>query len=342
MLKLGQEGGEDALSAIVRDLMAQEMAGFALELESALAPQQGYLTQAEMDLYQGGKKVRPLLLLLSARLFQPQQALPRKVLRASASLEMLHVATLIHDDIVDHASLRRGQSSVNAARGTEMAILIGDMQFLQAVRCFTDAIETERDMQLVRWVLDTAFEICKGEIDEMTTRPQASPQALHARYLSTIDRKTAVLFSLACESGAALMQAGKSDVRRLGEYGRRLGRAFQMMDDLLDVAHSDSAAGKRKGQDLQQKRLTLPLIHAMQLWGDAHPMVRYLRSEEAADETQIAQWVEQIRHSEAFLQSYAEARNTALQARDALQGLPQGPHLQAMRALCMQVVERTF
>lgn len=322
--------------------MAGDMAGFETQLVNALQPQQGYLTEAEMALYRGGKKLRPLTLLLSARLFQRDGALPHKVLRASAALEMLHVASLIHDDIIDHAALRRGQGSVNAARGTEMAILIGDMQFLQAVRCFVDAIEDDNDMQLVKWVLDSAFDICRGEIDEMTTQPYWHPDALHGRYLTTIDRKTAVLFGLACESGAALMRARTADLRRLGAFGRHMGRAFQMMDDILDLAQADAESGKCKGLDLHQRRLTLPIIHAMKLFGDLHPMVRYLRSTEPVPPTQIDAWVDAIRRSDAFALAYAEARATALQAVAHLALLPAGPHRQALLDITMFVVNRSY
>lgn len=333
---------KDPVSAILEGLMAAEMEGFQRELANALAPQQGYLSDAEMALYRSGKKLRPLMLLLTARLFQPEGELPFKVMRASASLEMLHVASLIHDDIVDHASLRRGQSSVNAARGTEMAILIGDMQFLQAVRCFIDAIEDQNDMQLVKWVLDSAFDICRGEIDEMTTQPYGHPDSLLARYLTTIDRKTAVLFGLACESGAALMRARTSELRRLGSFGRYMGRAFQMMDDIFDLAHSDEQAGKLKGIDLHQRRMTLPIIEAMKLFGDHHPMVRYLRSQDAPPAQQINAWVDEIRRSDAFALAYALARDTALQAVQYLDNLPDGPHLQALQDITMHVVNRPY
>ncbi|CAO3452594.1 polyprenyl synthetase family protein [Azospirillum sp.] len=335
-------GARDPVGTILQDLMAADMAGFERELSAALEPQEGYLSDAEMALYQGGKKLRPLMLLLTARLFQAEGPLPVKVLRASASLEMLHVATLIHDDIVDHASLRRGQHSVNAARGTEMAILIGDMQFLQAVRCFVDAIEDQEDMQLVKWVLDSAFDICRGEIDEMTTQPFWHPDSLLSRYLTTIDRKTAVLFGLACESGAALMRARTSELRRLGSFGRYMGRAFQMMDDIFDLAHSDEEAGKRKGIDLHQRRITLPIIHAMRLFGDMHPMVRYLRSQETPPTEQINAWVDEIRRSDAFTLAYAQARDTALQAVQFLDGLPPGPHLKALRDITMHAVNRPY
>jgi heptaprenyl diphosphate synthase len=332
----------DPVNDILQNLMAEEMLGFERELAHALEPQQGYLSEAEMALYRSGKKLRPLMLLLTARLFQPEEVLPFKVLRASASLEMLHVASLIHDDIVDHASLRRGQHSINAARGTEMAILIGDMQFLQAVRCFVDTIEDQNDMQLVKWVLDSAFDICRGEIDEMTTQPYWHPDSLLSRYLTTIDRKTAVLFGLACESGAALMRARTSELRRLGSFGRYMGRAFQMMDDIFDLAHSDEEAGKRKGIDLHQRRITLPIIHAMRLFGDTHPMVQYLRNQETPSVAQINDWVDEIRRSDAFAQAYAQARDTALQAVQFLENLPDGPYLLALKDITMHVVNRPY
>lgn len=332
----------DPLTPILNDLMAAEMAGFERELARALEPQQGYLSDAEMAIYRGGKKLRPLILLLTARLFQEQGALPHKVLRASASLEMLHVASLIHDDIVDHASLRRGQGSVNAVRGTEMAILIGDMQFLQAVRCFVEAIEDEHDMQLVKWVLDSAFDICRGEIDEMTTQPYWHPDALHSRYLTTIDRKTGVLFGLACESGAALMRARTADLRRLGAFGRHLGRAFQMMDDILDLSQSDQASGKCKGIDLHERRMSGPIIHAMKLFGDLHPMVRYLRSQDEVPVDTINAWVDEIRRSDAFALAYAEARDTALHAVQHLEPLPPGVYRQALQDITMFVVNRPY
>ncbi len=337
------EFSHSPIRSILNGLMSHDMQGFERELMQALEPQKEYLTEAELSLYQGGKKLRPLTLMLTARLFQPEDELPIKVLRASASLEMLHVATLIHDDIVDHASLRRGQHSVNAARGTEMAILIGDMQFLQSVRCFVDMVEDDTDMQLVKWVLDSAFDVCRGEIDEMETDPYWHPVSLMRRYFITIDRKTAVLFGLASEAGAALMRVRTSQLRRLGLFGRYLGRALQMMDDIYDLSQSDADAGKRKGIDLHQRRLTLPIIHAIKLFGNDHSMVRYMRNkEEKAGVDQINGWVDEIRRSDAFTQAYAEARDTALQAADLLEELPKGPHLDALRDITMHTVDRSY
>lgn len=332
---------DNPLTEITSVLLKEELSLFDQELALALEPQRDYLSDAELGLYNAGKKLRPIVLFLTARLFQPTGPLPRKVIRAAASLEMLHVATLIHDDIVDHATLRRGLGSVNAVRGTEMAVLVGDMQFLQAVRCFVDAIEDDEDMELVKWVLDTAFQICCGEIDEMMTEVSWTPERIHDKYLVTIDRKTAVLFGLACESGAALMKARTSDLRRMGTFGRRMGRAFQMMDDIFDLAHSNEQAGKRQGVDLHRRRLTLPIIYAMKLFGDHHPMVHYLRGK-SADEAQIDRWVEEIRCSDAFGLAYEEARAIALSAVELLEPFTDSPYRQALHDLTMYVVNRGY
>jgi len=332
---------EDPFTEISEQLIPADLSRFQVTLEEALAPQQAYLTDAERALYRAGKKLRPMVHLLSARLFQPEGDLPVKVIRASASLEMLHVATLIHDDIVDHAAMRRGLGSINSVRGTEMAVLIGDLQFLQSIRCFVDSIEDDDDMQLVKWVLDTAFDICCGEIDELDTKASDSPEMLHTRYRVTIDRKTAILFGLACEAAAALMKARTADVRRLGAFGREMGRAFQMMDDIFDLAHTDHEAGKRRGVDLHRRRLTLPIIHAMKLFGDDHPMVAYLRGAEADADT-VNRWVDEIRRSEAFGHAYEEARGTALQAVQFLEPLPPSPYRRALHDITMCVVNRGY
>lgn len=332
---------DNPLVSISENLLPVELKHFEEDLAQALLPQKNYLSETEMALYRAGKKLRPMVLLLSARMFQTEGDISRKVTRAAASLEMLHVATLIHDDIVDHAALRRGIGSVNSVRGTEMAVLIGDLQFLQAIRCFFDSIEDEADMKIVRSVLDTAFEICCGEIDEMNTETSWSPALLHSKYLITIDRKTALLFSLSCEAAAALMRAHTSDVRRLGAFGRQLGRAFQMMDDIFDLSQSDDSAGKKKGLDLHRRRMTLPIINAIKHFGDEHPMVKYLRGEDAS-ENQINDWVDEIRCSDAFALAYEEARTTALQAVKFLEGFEESPYRKALHDIAMYVVNRAY
>jgi heptaprenyl diphosphate synthase len=260
-----------------RELVSGDLVRFTQTLEAALAPQKEYLTPTEYALYRRGKKLRPVMLLLSARVCAGGgEELPYKAIRAATSLEMLHVATLIHDDIVDVAPVRRGMPSVFADRGTEMAVLIGDMQFIQAIRCFADGVETQEDMRLVRLVLEVGFRICCGEIDELQTDLARNTDDLRERYFSTVDRKTAALLGLAGAAGASLVGARTRVTVMLSRFGRCFGRAFQIMDDLFDFVRPDGVAGKAQGTDLRQRRLTLPVINALDTLPPDHFVRRIL------------------------------------------------------------------
>lgn len=321
-------------------LLAPDMPRFRQEVERALEPQAPYLTEVERQMFAGGKKIRPMVMLLAARLIAGESPLPDKVYKGSASLEMLHVATLIHDDIVDEAQLRRGLPSVSAARGTKTALLIGDLQFVQALRGFAEAVDTENDMGLVRLVLDTAFDICRGELDELDRTLPDTLEGCLARYLQTIDRKTAVLFRLACQAGIELAGGRTADARRGGFFGRALGRAFQIMDDVLDVVESESSAGKQAGIDLSLGRLSLPLIHAMDRLGPAHAISRALRGETRLDGAALGQALDDLRECGAVDQAYAAARREALEALFYLEPFPRSPYRDALEELTLYVVDR--
>jgi heptaprenyl diphosphate synthase len=323
-------------------LLAEDLARFRAALEQALVPQAPYLTPAEYDIYRRGKKLRPMLMMLCARMLAgPVPPLPDKVVKGAVSLEMLHVATLVHDDIIDGALTRRGLPSVSAARGMETAILVGDMQFVQAIRGFVDAITVQEDMALVRLVLDTAFRICCGELDELQTDPAWDARRLHARYLRTIERKTAVLFGLACEAGVTLAGGRHGDARRAGVFGRRLGTAFQMMDDLFDFVHDERTSGKPAGMDLARRRVSLPLILAMEELGPRHPVSRIMRGAGFTAE-ELAECIHAVRHSGAFQRAYAEARARALEALGFLAPFPDNRYRRALEQITLFVVDRGF
>jgi heptaprenyl diphosphate synthase len=332
------EGADPLLAA--RELVAADLARFEETLEAALAPQQNYLSTTEYELYRRGKKLRPVMLLLSARLCGGGEVeLPYKAIRAATSLEMLHVATLIHDDIVDVAPVRRGMPSVFADRGTEMAVLIGDMQFIQAVRCFSDGVETQEDMRLVRLVLEVGFKICCGEIDELQTDPTLSSDDLRERYFSTVDRKTAALFGLACEAGASLVGARTRATVMVSRFGRCFGRAFQIMDDLFDFVRSDDVAGKVQGTDLRQRRLTLPIINALETLPADHVLRRVI-GREPFTEPDIAESINAVVTSAGFFAAYSEARRKIIEAVEYLKPFPPGPYRDAMMAIAYYVVDR--
>jgi heptaprenyl diphosphate synthase len=331
----------DPISAALA-LVADDMARFGTLLERALEPQKEYLTRAEHELYRRGKRLRPLMLLLSAHLARggdERRALPDKVVQAAVSLEMLHVATLIHDDIVDASPLRRGLTTVYADRGTEMAVLIGDMQFIQAVRGFADNVENERDMALVRIVLDTGFNICRGEIDELQTDPDAPPDVLRNRYLRTVDRKTAMLFGLACESGALLMNAGTRATYFVSRFGRAFGRAFQIMDDLLDCVRAASDSGKPQGADLARRRLSLPIVYALAELPADHAVQRIVRGARLEPE-ELKAALDDVVLSAGYLRAYSEAREAVAQGVNYLEPFPDGPYRRALADIAAGVVDR--
>jgi heptaprenyl diphosphate synthase len=323
------------------DAMRDDLRRFEQELANALAPQAKYLTATEFGIYERGKKLRPLMLMLAARLALGDADLPLKVVKAAASLEMLHVASLIHDDIIDNALVRRGLESVNAARGVNTAILVGDLQFLQAIRNFIDAIETDSEMGLVKVVLDSAFNVCVGELDEISADPTWSIARLKTHYMEVIERKTALMFGLACETGQVLAGASSSDARRLGFYGRRIGRAFQIMDDILDFMQPEQGSGKAVGIDLAQGRLTLPTIYAMEALPAQHPVCRHLRREQPLRQP-LAIALDAIRATDALGRAYADARREALDALNYLKHFKPSRYRDHLEGIAMHIVDRQF
>ncbi|MCC8340715.1 polyprenyl synthetase family protein [Streptomyces sp. R1] len=331
---------EDAACTVWAELPAEDLVRYEAIQEEALEAQREYLSEAEYTIYRRGKRLRPAILLLAARMVHGPAPLPAKVVQGAVSLEMLHVATLIHDDVVDDSMLRRGMPSVNAARGPGTAVIVGDLQFVQAVRGFVDAIDRDSDMALVKLVLDSAFDTCRGELDELRTDLSQEPAVLVQRYWETADRKTAVLFGLAAESGVVLADGHSSDARRAGFFGRGLGRAFQVMDDLFDLSRAEDASGKPCGVDLLRGCASLPLIYAMAELGPAHRVTRTMRGD-PADPAALARVLAQVRATGAFARAYADARERALDALKFLRPFPDNRYRRALHDLTLHVVDRS-
>lgn len=326
-----------------KDLLAPDLLRFEETLLETLKPQAEYLTRTEYETYRRGKRLRPVLLLLSARSVLPLETteLPNKLIKAAVSLEMLHVATLIHDDIVDVAPMRRGMQTVFSERGAEMAVLIGDMQFIQAIRCFVDGIDVQKDMELVKMVLNVGFDLCRGELDEILTDPSIGIEKLLHRYFRTVDRKTSTLFALACESGAVLAGGSEGKAFRLGRFGRRFGAAFQIMDDIFDLLRPEELAGKTKGIDIVQGRFSLPILYAMDGMPEEAPLRRILRKEEHTP-AELAEAIASVTSSPGLLRAYSKARELVLEGVDALAEFPETPYRNALQQIGLHVVNRSF
>jgi heptaprenyl diphosphate synthase len=340
-LRLAEAGDNNRVEQIFDQLLAEDMARFQKSLDEALKPQRNYLSDVELEIYRRGKKLRPAILMLSARMMHGDSPLPDKVIMAATSLEMLHVATMIHDDIIDDALVRRGLTSINASRGINAAILLGDMQFVQAIRTFVDAIEFKTEMELVKLVLDTAFRICAGELDELGTDPNLDTAKLRERYFDVIERKTAIMFGLACETGVSLVHGRSSEARRIGFFGRRVGRAFQIVDDLMDLLQSEAISGKRRGMDLARRCLSLPIIYAMEALGSEHLVTQIIRGREYS-EWELEQCIEAVTRTDGTARAYADARFQALDALVYLEPFPANRYRQALKDIALYTVNRGF
>jgi octaprenyl-diphosphate synthase len=201
-----------------------------------------------------GKRLRPTLLLLTARACG-RVTPAHHVL--GAVVEMVHTATLVHDDVLDDAGLRRHVPTVNAGWGNKAAILLGDYLFTHAFH-LTSTIGEARACELIG---EATNRVCEGELHQ--TLQRGNLELTEAEYFEIIDGKTAALTACCCRLGALYAGADADTVERLANYGRLLGLAFQVADDLLDLVGREETAGKTLGTDLEQRKLTLPLIHML-------------------------------------------------------------------------------
>jgi len=202
----------------------------------------------------GGKRLRPLLCLLIARLFEytGDRHIPMSVV-----IEFIHTASLLHDDVVDDSEQRRGTPSANGVWGNQASVLVGDYLFSRAFQMMV----RDDDMHMLRLMSDVTNALAEGEVLQLSRTFHV--EMTEAESLEVIERKTAVLFAAAAEVGAHISGQNEHVINNMAEYGMCLGVAFQLMDDALDYLAEAEAAGKPVGHDLEEGKITLPLIHAM-------------------------------------------------------------------------------
>jgi geranylgeranyl pyrophosphate synthase len=265
----------------------------------------------------GGKRLRPLVLLLSGRAFDYEPAFGRLV-TAAAGVELLHTASLIHDDTVDRSALRRGKPTLNSVLSTGATILIGDFLFAQSAML---AAATD-NVRVVSIFASTLGDICDGQLREMFQghRLDQSREDYDAR----IYGKTASLFAGAAEMGSVLGNASESHVEAMRQFGSNIGMAFQIVDDLLDVTGGTKELGKPAGNDLRQGTVTLPtMIYAAALQPDSaewHRLGRVVSGTTTDDE--FDQTVDAIRDSKAVAQTFTVAEEFVDRAKACLADLP--------------------
>ena len=284
-----------------------------------------YLVQA------GGKRLRPLLVLLAARSCGDSSPHPVKL---AVAIEFLHTAMLLHDDVVDESTLRRGRRTANAEWGNAASVLVGD--FLHS-RAFELMVELG-NIDVMALISKATNGIAEGEVQQLTLLQNTSTS--EADYLEVIYRKTALLFEVSAESGAVLGGASASEAAAYREYGRHLGLAFQLMDDWLDYEGSAQDLGKNTGDDLAEGKVTLPIILALQAAGASDRRILEqaitqpgsIAFEDVRCIVERCGGIETTRHRAAHEASLAES---------ALQGLPDSACKSQMIRLSQFAVERS-
>ena len=283
----------------------------------------------DYSLKNNGKMIRPVLTLLSGKFYNHDMD---RLVSMAAAVELMHTATLIHDDAIDKSPVRRGRATVYEVWGEEKAVLLGDYLFAEA-GAFTASTGNIRAIKLFAATLKT---ISSGEISQAFDA--FNPDQSRHQYLQRIARKTASLFSMATESGAALSEAPEESIQVLIEYGYNLGIAFQIVDDILDFIGSEEQMGKPIGSDLAQGTLTLPALLIMEYYPEGNPVKRLFDNRDDQDSIRLA--IEQIRNSPVIEECYQVASDYIQKACSNLKVLPQNETCQTLMEIADYIVQR--
>lgn len=310
------------------DLEAVEQE-YARQVQSkvAIIPQIGsYIQQG------GGKRVRPAVLLMAARLCGYTG--PRAVLNA-AVVEFIHTATLVHDDIIDDATLRRGRTSVHSRWGSDVTVLAGDFLYIKSMAMAL----TQDTLDVVRLLCDVTLRMIEGEIYQLTKNGVVNIN--EEEHFDIIRRKTAYLFGGCAEIGGMLGEAAPDQLVALREYGLCLGMTFQLVDDLLDFTGEEEALGKPVGGDLRDGKITLPIIHLLQhSSGDAQGLVAGVVRDGHIEVEEWSRLRAMLAEHQSIEYAYARAVEFGESAKRHLRAFPPSPEREALTALADYVLSR--
>ena len=285
---------------------------------------------AEYIISAGGKRIRPVLVLLLANAYGYKGTAHHEL---AAVVEFIHTATLLHDDVVDESSMRRGRQTANALFGNAASVLVGDYLYSRSFEMMT-SLDNMRVMSILSRATTV---IAEGEVLQLLN--MHDPDVTEASYLLVIRSKTAKLFEAAAELGALIAGANDAQIAAAGEYGRSLGTAFQLIDDVLDYAGDAAEIGKNLGDDLREGKPTLPLIWLME---NGTPEQRQLVRSciEHGDEEQFEAVLAAVTSSGALDYTRQQAEEAARRAAEAISGLPESVYKASLQQLCSFAVDR--
>lgn len=326
-LSLGVSFSDAALESRVR----HGIETIEARLADAVYSREKFVSEAASHLMNaGGKRFRPLLVLLAAEFGDPTNP---EVVPAAVVVELTHLATLYHDDVMDEAPLRRGAQSANARWDNSVAILVGDYLFAQASQIVSDL-----GPEAVRIQATTFSRLVQGQIRE-TLGPEPEDDGLD-HYLSVVADKTGSLIATAALFGAKMAGASLEVQAALTEFGERIGAAFQLRDDIIDVTSETDDSGKTPGTDLREGVPTLPVLLALRSTDPADARLQALVSQPLVDDEEHAEALALLRAHPAMDEARAYVQAEADAARALLRTLPEQPARAALEALCDTVATR--
>jgi geranylgeranyl pyrophosphate synthase len=306
-------------------------------VDAARVPYPQISTILEEIVRSGGKRLRPMLVLLAGRAWKYDESFETLV-AAAAGVELLHTASLVHDDAVDHSAFRRGKPTLNSQVDTAAVILVGDYLFAQSAILAAST----NNPRVVSVFSNSLGDICDGQLMEMMDARK--PEQTERQYLARIYGKTASLFGCAAETGAIIGGAPEDAISALRGYGDDLGLAFQIMDDVLDLTGGAEQLGKPAGHDLLQSTITLPVITYLQMVEDGGPEWREIQAivdRSNQDDAFVAGVLDKIRSSGAVEQSLDRANSYIAQARGRLDVVPDAETRELLYELADQAVRRS-
>jgi octaprenyl-diphosphate synthase len=287
---------------------------------------------AEYIINSGGKRLRPALVLLSAGVFGEIKAQHHTL---AAVVEFIHTATLLHDDVVDESSMRRGRATANTMFGNAASVLVGDFVYSRAFQMMVSV----QNMRVMEILAEATNIIAEGEVLQLLNIHDAD--VTHEAYLQVIHYKTAKLFEAATRLGAIINNASAKDEAAMAEYGMRLGTAFQLIDDVLDLSGDSSDIGKNLGDDIAEGKPTLPLLYAMRKGNETQRALIRKAIEQGGLED-FSAIIQAVKDTGALDYVRDVAKNEAELACRAIAHLPSNQYREAMVALAEFSVSRSF
>jgi heptaprenyl diphosphate synthase len=302
------------------------------KLQTIVSKADGLIQQTCSSFLQsGGKRIRPLLTLYSGMCFAP---LNPPMIHAAVAAELIHMASLIHDDVIDKSATRRGKPTVNFLYGDHAAILTGDYLFAEAF----NILSTHQLLSSMTYLVEAIQAMCEGEVNQANEQFSSSISLQH--YFQRISKKTGKLLVACCQSGAILAGASSEELTRMLEYGLNIGYAYQITDDILDISGDADSLGKPVGTDLMNGNLTLPFLYLMDnpIYGNC--LTEIIKTRKITRQG-LQSIQEALVSSGCIAQAYATATECICKAKDSLAKIPGSPYRTVLANLADSILLRT-